>query len=910
MNYWKTLPRKFRPGTNPHTKPRVYFSYHPNDLGCLNHISNMILAQQDCAIYYYDYSQGSPDPDELSYFLKSVRFILIPISEEYLDDESFSYSFEYAFAVKNNIPILPLLKSESLSARFNERFGERQYLTESAFDETMVPFEEKLARFLRSVMLSDETIKRIHSSFAGQVFLSYRKKDRSKIGEFMQLIHRDDRCRDISFWYDEDLTPGEDFSEELRLRIEGSDLFVLLATEHIYESGNYVLEKEYPFALQSRKPIIAVTYEGTDRKAFLSAFSGLSDVFVISAQKKICDAVVEKMGINDSQKEDPEHLFLIGLAYLSGIGVERNPHLAIELIEQAAGCGLPGAMSKAAQIYHVGDGADRDIHKAVAWQKKYVERLKELYKKNSTREAAIRLYYQRESLISYCCEASLYDDALRYSDENKAFEPVIAETLKNKTISLVTQAQALWSRGRIYERQGNAKKAEECVLQALHFVEAAVEGEKASYPDLFYPAYGIVGACFFAHRKYEAAAYYLQKSLACLSQSDKTDPRLVTTLLRLGQIYGNQSSPLYDYDKTEKYYLNALEISEATMKSNPKWGDYSFVPYYSLVSFYDFHNRPELAERYILTSIHACRELLKSNPKKSCEVLTTVLYNAGGFYGKYRCPELAMVCYTAAEKQCEFNVLMNPGWDGHVSHLKKVRLGISQFCFSIGKEPLAAHFYQKAMGSPTDAVISGNRSKILTVLDDFDLPQKCIELADLFAEKQSFLSAEKYYLKGIGIYQMMISHDLGRSEPELAKVENKTARFYEISGENKIAETHYKEALSIWKTLAQKDPQQYQATLTANYTNLGQFYKRIGKPDRAMLMLMTGILEADEYPDLCKAETADAYDCIGQLYEERGEKALARQYYSEALSIYEELAKTDSRYVEDVLEVRKKLNRL
>ena len=41
--------------------------------------------------------------------------------------------------------------------------------------------------------------------------------------ELMRLIHKNEFCRDIAIWYDEYLTPGEDFNQEIAAALEGRE---------------------------------------------------------------------------------------------------------------------------------------------------------------------------------------------------------------------------------------------------------------------------------------------------------------------------------------------------------------------------------------------------------------------------------------------------------------------------------------------------------------------------------------------------------------------------------------------------------------------------------------------------------------------------------------------------------------
>ena len=51
-----------------------------------------------------------------------------------------------------------------------------------------------------------------------------------------------------------------------------------------------------------------------------------------------------------TSENDPQHTFLIGLAYLDGINMEVDPEKAVQLITEAGNAGLEEAMRKLSSI--------------------------------------------------------------------------------------------------------------------------------------------------------------------------------------------------------------------------------------------------------------------------------------------------------------------------------------------------------------------------------------------------------------------------------------------------------------------------------------------------------------------------------------------------------------------------------
>ena len=156
-----------------------------------------------------------------------------------------------------------------------DKFGELQYLNPYSTDLTEISYEEKLKRYLESVLIGDELADKIRAAFDAYVFLSYRKKDRKYAQELMRLIHMNEFCRDIAIWYDEFLTPGENFNESIIQAIQKSGLFVLTVTPNLVNEKNYVMTEEYPLAQKEGKIILPAEMVETNKSDLFSAFKNI-----------------------------------------------------------------------------------------------------------------------------------------------------------------------------------------------------------------------------------------------------------------------------------------------------------------------------------------------------------------------------------------------------------------------------------------------------------------------------------------------------------------------------------------------------------------------------------------------------------------------------------------------------------
>ena len=382
-----------RGNTSPQSKPRVYFCCHPDDQSAfLQPTAKELLAQADCSVWYNPEPSAPLSPEERKEResdLAQMQLFVLPVTARLLTSPSPALEWEFPLALKQHIPVLPILQEPGLEALFNKKCGDLQCLDPNQTDPTALPYEERLKKFLDSVLIGDELASQVRAAFDAYIFLSYRKKDRREAQSLMRLIHESAFCRDIAIWYDEFLTPGEDFNQAIAQALEKSNLFVLTVTPHLLEHPNYVMNEEFPAAKNSGKPILPVEMVHADRPALEAAYPGIppcasgQDKPVLSEGLK---AALRGLALRENDS-DPRHNFFIGLAYLTGIDVEVNKERAVELIRGAGDAGLLEAMEKLVTMYHTGEGVNRDYRQAAQWQRRLADALRVQWEKAPTEDA-------------------------------------------------------------------------------------------------------------------------------------------------------------------------------------------------------------------------------------------------------------------------------------------------------------------------------------------------------------------------------------------------------------------------------------------------------------------------------------------------------------------------------------------
>lgn len=365
---------KFIPNNiNPQGRPKVYFCCHPNDFdNYFENVSNEILEKQKCTIWYAE--NEDERNDEYLSNLKEMQLFVMPVTTNLLCTKNSALDVEFRFALENHIPVLPLMQEVGLEELFNQKCGDLQFLDKQNIDITAISYNDKLEKYLSSVLIGDELAEKIRAAFDAYVFLSYRKKDRKYAQELMRLIHKNEFCRDIAIWYDEFLTPGENFNDSIIQAIQKSGLFVLTVTPNLVNEKNYVMTDEYPLAKEKGKIILPVEMAETNKSDLFSKFENIPECINAKNEEEfsgILDSSIKKIALKNNEKT-PEHNFFIGLAYLSGIDVEVDFSKALSLINSAAEVGVTEAMKRLVVMYSEGIGTKKDYYLAIKWQEKVV----------------------------------------------------------------------------------------------------------------------------------------------------------------------------------------------------------------------------------------------------------------------------------------------------------------------------------------------------------------------------------------------------------------------------------------------------------------------------------------------------------------------------------------------------------
>lgn len=548
----------------PQGKPNVYFACHPADREkYFEEYAQKILKIQDCAVWYESEPEEAYDEEDLQLRLAQMQLFVMPVTTKLLTAPNRAMDVEFPFALQQHIPVLPLMMEQGLDDVFSRRFGDLQYLDPNNTDGTKRSFDEVLSAYIRSTLVSDELAKKVRAAFDAYIFLSYRKKDRKMAQDLMRLIHQNPLCRDIAIWYDEFLTPGEDFNQAIEEMLGKSDLFALAVTPNLVNEPNYVMTTEYPAALAQKKPVLPVEMAQTDRSALKEHYEALPPVVQAEDGESLREALLEKLKVlaitaNDA---DPQHNFLIGLAYLDGIDVEVNSSRALELISGAAEAGVPEAMQQLVAMYETGKGVARDYRQGIEWRRNYVSVLREDFKKDSEGKTVDLLLHALLELGDAQFNISCLDEAKMAYDE---MQSIAARLMDNGDVryrrDLATSFDKL---GNVAKAKGQMSEAREHYEKSLTIREQiAKEDESNSSCREFAVSYDELGSLAMTMGKRIEAKRYYEKGLS-IRERLAENMQTVEALNDLAVSYCNLGDAQKSWGilgEAQMYYQKALDI--------------------------------------------------------------------------------------------------------------------------------------------------------------------------------------------------------------------------------------------------------------------------------------------------------------------------------------------------------------
>ena len=368
-------------------------------------------------------------------------------------------------------------------------------------------------------------------------------------------------------WYDEYLVPGENFNDAIRSALEKGRLFVLVVTPSLLEKDNYVMLHEDPAAKESGKPILPAQMVKTDREKLEACYKEIPDSVDVRDGEFWEQAAVRyfrELAITE-KRDDPQHNFLIGLAYLDGIDVEVDSRKAEELIIGAANEGLTEAMEKLLAMYHGGKGVQRDYRRSAKRQERLVDALRAAWQE-SRQQADLQTY-----IIALWVLGDAYMDFRDLEAAGNAYTEMKAaaeiQTEEGDSRGLRNLSLSYNKSGDIEQALGNPEGAKRYFEKALEIREKLVRETKTaeSLRDLSI-SYGRLCNIEQALGNPERAKRYYEKDLEICEKLAK-EMKTLSSYDDLAVSYYKMGT--LDENLDREYLTKAYEIWEKLAQSSP-----------------------------------------------------------------------------------------------------------------------------------------------------------------------------------------------------------------------------------------------------------------------------------------------------------------------------------------------------
>ena len=545
-------------------KPKAYFACHPDDFSKYKDvIANDILKHNDCVVYYYE-PYAAINEDTKTFDFSSIKVFVFAVTKKFLTTPNEAFDYDLKYAIKNHKHIIPIVVEPDLDALALEKFGSIQFVDKTKFNQN--EYDDKITYHTKRFTHEENLTRKIESILEGNVFLSYRKKDRSAARTVMKTLHRPDINRFLGIWYDEFLIPGEDFNENIAAGIKNCDIFVMVITPNIIEDNNYVLNSEYPLAKKLNKFIIPIEAKKTDMKLLRQKFPDLPPCVGVRDFEKIDELVKTALKSRPVVKHNLDDFYHMGLAYLEGITVEMDIKRGLELIKFAAKKNRINALSKLVEMYRFGFDVEQNFDEAIKWQTLLVQNQEKItnrknypntrkfycnglytlahmlneQKKYAEAEAIVRKgiafaqnYKDKDDLRVkyklYTLLVGIVDDAGKYAEALKIYNSFIGELEANERRSAGFNSQLCATYNtmmRIYESHNDAEGVRTMARKNREVISRSKQGVYSNVNTPHALTYLCEARTYLAEKNYVVAERLYKKALSLFTGFKRHDNRL------------------------------------------------------------------------------------------------------------------------------------------------------------------------------------------------------------------------------------------------------------------------------------------------------------------------------------------------------------------------------------------------
>ena len=805
-----TFSFKTRGQCNPTGKQKVYFCCHSRDFTkYFTPISNQILELYDCAIWYPT-EYNVPREENFYQDLKQMQLFILPVTENLIFNMESDLQKEIDFAKASGIPLLPIMEESGLEELFGKKFGDLHLLDANQQSLTALPFRKKLNTFLSAVLVNDNLTSEIKNSFDTLLFLSYRKKDRKFVKQLMETIHKDPEHRDLAIWYDEFLTPGENFNDSIGDALKKSNLFVLAVTPNVVNENNYIMSTEYPMAVHQGKTILPVEMAETDKTLLREKYNNIPPCIKISDTELLSSAIKICLG-KETKELSPIQNYYMGIAYLKGVEVEVNYKYGLDYLIKASNQGITEATEEVAMFSYFVLSGEQAKNAAFTWQEKLISQLVDKYKGNPS----------SENLTALFNATIVYGDFHHATKKYEGAEKWYSTGLKLNEKSTVAHFRL----GCTYEESGNFTKAISSYAKGIavsHNQQDLMIGHSA-LGDLYYKLNNLSESL----ENYAKATKYASE-INFQDHSAESRKNLADLLLKQGKIFAKKG----DLNQSLMHFKQANSTFEALVsEENHRQFKASLgQSFRELGKICRKLGKKQDAENYIIKSIEIFQELVKDHYTYEMQENLAGAYCDMGDYYKSVLDKIKAEKYFLKSVEILEKVVEKTNHITSRQNLATVHMRLAEL-LTLEKPASAKEYYQKSIDLYLSLIEETDQAIFaLSVAKAFKYMAQVLKTTGLFKEAQQALirSAAYYsevYKKDGKIDSLYLVYDSCKMIGD----------FYREQNNIPDSLSYYKMALVLCEDLITKDPSPaYVRQAAESYSVLGDLCLASNQPGEAV----------------------------------------------------------------------------
>jgi tetratricopeptide (TPR) repeat protein len=789
---------KARGSEIPKQAQRIFLSYH----GCNTAERDAIISDlhstdvgASCLVLYLE-NPCDIDENKLSNEISEAKVLIIWDTSEILEDAmSGKLPLEYYVAKKEKKPIIPILRYDCPFETFKKVFGDTHCISkpydDKFDDEQNKEYKTSLKAQLDKFLVPDEIIKLINAkAFTGSIFVGYRKHEREEARRFMKAFHDLEGCVSISIRYDNFLTAGKNFNNEIKEIITDKNTLALalVVTPDLATKNNYVQRIEYPLAQEIGKPVVPIEVKRTPYSQFVECFPGAGMPIPLEDTISLQATMHRELGKTAFVKDlDNERAYLLGMAFLMSINVERDFDRAVRLLADATEDyteASANAVEQLANIYENGIWTNINYYEALKWYQKALIINEKVFGKEHPNIVNIynniAVVYQKQGMYPKALE--WYDKALAVNEEILGKEHPDTATIYNNFAF-------------VYYSQGEYSEASEWYHKAL-VISEKMPGKE--HPDTA-TIYNNIALVCDGQGDYLEALEWHQKALAISEKIlGKEHPDTATTYNNIANINQKQG----EYEKALDWYKKALIIHKKIQGDiHPDTaGTYNNMAL-AYNNLGEYHKALKLYDKAL--EIHL-KVLGKDHPS-----IAVTYNNIADTYlnqGKYsKAFEWHYKALEIREKVLGKHPLTAITYNN-----------IALVYYSQGMNSEALEWCQKALEIRIE--ILGN--------EHHDTAMSYNSIAAIYQNQEKYSEALKLYQKALKIKKKT----LDKEHPDIAVMYNNIATVYQVQKEYEKAMEYFQKALKIREKKLGKE----HALTAITYNNIAVVYYRQGEYAKAL----------------------------------------------------------------------------